>query len=154
MTAAKKAGTQAGSGKKKRPTAVTSSLLEQPGPGLTNPPTEHVELPKPEDVAAKKSPYPEGVQVFSYQPKDGSEPILLAMDGFEVPGKLWHFDIAQLPILSQTWAWMRKANIPKDIQRRAQMLPDSEYFDMFDEWFEVMQKMRGGGPKGAVTAGK
>jgi hypothetical protein len=142
---AKKAGTRANSQKKRPPELFEEkpkevNLLEG--------------LPTPEDVQAKQSPYPEGVHVFSYQPKDGSEPILLALDGFEVPDKLWHFDMAQLPILSQTWAWMRKANIPKEIQRRAQMLPDPEYFDMFDEWFEVMKQMRGGGPKGAVTAGK
>lgn len=77
--------------------------------------------------------------MFSYKPKDGSEPILLAMNGFDAPNKVWLFDLAQQPVLSQTWAWMRKANIPKDIQRQAQMLPDDEYFKMFDAWFDAMK---------------
>lgn len=112
-------------------------------------------LPTPEAVEKQaKSPYPEGVQYFSYQPKDGSAPILLAINGFDPPDKVWHFDIAQLPVLTQTWKWMDKAKVPKHIQRQAQMLPDAEYFKMFDEWFEVMKALRGGGPKGAVTAGK
>jgi hypothetical protein len=133
MTAAtKRAGTRANS-TKKRPT----------------------ELPKPDDAEKQaKSPYPEGVQVYAYQPKSGGEPILLALNGFEVPDKLWHFDTAQLPVLTQTWKWLERANIPKHIQRQAQMLPDGEYFDMFDEWFDVMRKLNGAGPKGAVTAGK
>lgn len=138
--AAKKTGTRANS-PKQRP-AKEVNLLEA--------------LPKPDDVAAEaiKSPYPKTVRVYSYQPKDGSDPILLPMDGFEIPDKLWHFDNAQLPILTQTWNWMNRAKIPKDIQRQAQKLPDGEYFGMFDEWFDAMRIMRGGAPKGAVTAGK
>lgn len=109
------------------------------------------ELPTPTQA---KSPYPNSVQAYAYQPKDGSEPILLPLNGFTPPDKLWHFDIAQLPPLAQTWKWMDRANVPKDIQRQAQMLPDAEYFEMFDEWFSVMQKFRAVGPKGAVTVGK
>lgn len=140
--AAKRVGTRANS-PKKRPAvrAVKSS------------PTEHVELPTPDDAERQaKSPYPKGVRVFSYQPKDGSEPILLAMNGFETPDKLWHFDVAQLPILSQTWKWMERAKIPKAIQRQAQMLPDPEYFKMFDQWFNAMKAQNA--PKGAISVGK
>lgn len=99
-------------------------------------PVEHVDLPKPADL---ESPYPKGIRVFTYKPKDGSEPILLAMNGFDAPSKVWLFDLAAMPTLSQTWAWMRKANIPREIQRQAQLLPDAEYFEMFDKWFEAMK---------------
>lgn len=147
-SAAKKTGTRANSAKK-RPVGSTVDRMKAV---QDSPP----ELPKPDDVAAqaKKPPYPETVTVYAYKPKGGGPPILLAMDGFEVPDKLWHFDNSQFPILTQTWNWMRRANIPKDIQRQTQLLPDSEYFDMFDEWFEAMRILRGGAPKGAVTAGK
>jgi hypothetical protein len=134
--AVKKVGARANS-PKQRPAAKEVNVFEA--------------LPKPDDLA--KGPYPKGVRVFSYQPKDGSEPILLAMNGYEQPDKVWHFDVAQLPILSQTWKWMDRANIPKDIQRQAQSLPDAEYFEMFNKWFEAMKVLHGG-PKGAVTAGK
>jgi hypothetical protein len=111
-------------------------------------------LPTPDEAEKQaKSPYPDTVRVYAYQPKGGGEPILLALNGFEVPDKLWHFDVAQLPLLSQTWKWMDRANIPKAIQRQALSLPDKEYFEMFDEWFSVMTKLRGAA-KGAVTAGK
>lgn len=112
-------------------------------------------LPTPEAAAAElKSPYPDGVQFFPYQPKDGGAPILLAVNGFDLPDKLWFFDVSQLPRLAQTWKWMDRAKVPKGIQRRAQMLSDAEYFEMFDQWFETMKTLQGGGPKGAVTAGK
>lgn len=142
MAAAKRTGARANSAKK-RPSSVERMQ------DVTNPPKLHVELPKPDEVA---SPYPKGVRVYAYKPKDGSEPILLALNGFEPPDKLWHFDVAQLPLLSQTWKWLERANIPKDIQRQAQMLPDPEYFDMFDEWFGAMKVLNA--PKGAITAGK
>jgi hypothetical protein len=142
--AAKKAGTRANSTKKRPPEQFEPKEVDL----LAG-------LPTPEQAEKQaKSPYPTNVQVYAYQPKDGSEPILLALNGFTPPDKLWHFDVAQLPPLSQTWKWMERANIPKDIQRRAQTLPDAEYFAMFDEWFGVMKALRGGGPKGAVTAGK
>lgn len=112
-------------------------------------------LPTPEvaEAQAITSPYPEGVGVWSYQPKDDMlAPILLPTSGFQPTNKLWHFDLAQLPILAQTWRWMDRANVPKDIQRQAQSLDDGEYFAMFNKWFEVMTAARA--PKGAVTAGK
>lgn len=112
-------------------------------------------LPKPEVVAAQAipSPYPKDVKVWTYQPNDEkAAPILLPLNGFQAGDKLWHFDLAQLPILSQTWRWMDRANVPKGIQRQAQMLDDVEYFAMFNKWFDVMKAALA--PKGAVTAGK
>lgn len=128
------------------------------------PPVEHVDKPKevnlfeglptPEAAAEQvKSPYPVGIEVFTYQPNDESAaPILLPTSGFQPGDKLWHFDLAQLPILAQTWKWMDRANVPKAIQRQAQLLDDSEYFAMFNKWFDVMKQ--GQAPKGSVTAGK
>lgn len=114
-------------------------------------------LPTPEAAAEKvaeaqkvPSPYPDGVGTWTYQPKDEkSAPIILPTTHFQPSDKLWHFDLAQLPMLAQTWKWMDRANVPKRIQRQAQLLPDAEYFAMFTEWFNVMIA-----PKDAVTAGK
>lgn len=136
MTAAKRVGTTT---RKRKPPASVVDRMVAAG------------LPAPEQVEPK-GPYPKNVRVFAYQPKDGSEPILLALNGFEKPTKVWLFDLSQQPVLSQTWAWMRKANVPKDIQRRANLLEDAEYFDMFDQWFAAMTANNA--PKGAVTAGK
>lgn len=118
------------------------------------PATKHVELPKPEDVAAEaNSPYPKGVNVWAYQPEDEkASPILLPLNGFQSGDKLWFFDLAQLPILNQTWRWMDRANVPKPIQRQAQVLSDKEYFAMFNKWFDLMKAAQA--PKGSLTAGK
>jgi hypothetical protein len=112
-------------------------------------------LPTPKAAAAQAfpSPYPKDVKVWTYQPDDEkAAPILLPLSGFSPGDKLWHFDLAQLPILAQTWKWMERANVPKGIQRQAQMLSDAEYFKMFNAWFEVIKVAQA--PKGAVTAGK
>lgn len=114
-------------------------------------------LPTPAKAAAAqaipKSPYPNGVKVWSYQPNDEKAAvILLPLTGFQPGDKLWHFDLAQLPILAQTWAWMDRANVPQPIQRQAQLLPDTEYFAMFNLWFDEMKAERA--PKGSMTAGK
>jgi hypothetical protein len=112
-------------------------------------------LPTPKEAEAKAipSPYPEGVSVWVYQPKDEKlAPIVLPTSGFQPTNKLWHFDLAQLPILAQTWKWMDRANVPKAIQRQTQLLDDGEYFAMFNEWLAIVMADRA--PKGAVTAGK
>lgn len=151
MTApAKKTGTRANSRKRKPPMSSVQKMAEV-AKGL---PEEFKELPKPADLA-KQGPYPATVQTYAYQPKAGGPPILLPLDGFDPPDKVWHFDVAQLPPLTQTWKWMDKAHIPKLIQRELCGLPDAEYFAMFDEWFSVMlQYNKSGGPKGSLTAGK
>lgn len=161
---AKKVATQGGS-RKKKPVLTEVNVMEaavtaaaqaaQSTAELADLPTGTVVdgLPLPDDLAESvKSPYPKGIRYFSYQPKAGGDPILLAITGFDPPSKTWHFDVAQLPVLSQTWKWMSHANIPKDIQRQAQSLPDPEYFAMFDEWFAVMKAMHA--PRGAISSGK
>lgn len=128
-------------GQRKPKKAVEVNLLEN--------------LPTPAKAEAEfKSPYPEGVQYYQYDPRDGSAPIYLALSGFDRPDKVWFFDLAQLPRLAQTWAWMNHAKVPKAIQRQACSLPDAEYFAMFDEWFDVQRKLNNAGPAGAVTSGK
>lgn len=139
-------------GPAKKTGARANSKKAKPVEAVKAPPTEFIEqakaLPKPEDLP--KGPYPKDVVVFTYQPEDGREPILLAMNGFEQPDKLWHFDVAQLPALAQTWKWMDRANIPKAIQRQALMLSDQEYFKMFDAWFDAMKASA----RGAVSSAK
>jgi hypothetical protein len=111
-------------------------------------------LPTPEQAAAQvNSPYPKGVVTWTYQPKDEkSALIVLPVTGIRPGDKLWHFDLAQLPILAQTWKWMDRANVPKQIQRQCQLLADDEYFEMFNAWFDAMKAAVA--PKGSLTAGK
>ena len=84
-----------------------------------------------------RSLYPKGTELFSWNPKGGGETLLLPME-FEKPDKVWLWDQAKLPFLSQTFRWMEKANVPNDIQRKVCALPDDEYMEMFGEWFKAM----------------
>jgi len=96
---------------------------------------EDVEAEAP--VEDKKSPYPEGTELFSWTPKSGDEILEFPMH-FDKPDKVWLWDQGQLPFLSQTFRWMERAKVPKEIQRRACALPDDEYMDMFTAWFKAM----------------
>jgi hypothetical protein len=85
-----------------------------------------------------KSHYPEGTKLFRYQPKGGGEIIEFPME-FENPSKEWLWELNDMPFLVQTWAWMRKANVPKPVQRLAVRLQDDdEYAEMFKQWFAAM----------------
>lgn len=90
-----------------------------------------------EPVEAVELSYPEGTQLFSWEPKGGGEKLYLPKD-FERPDKVWLWDQAQLPFLSQTFRWMERANVPKDIQRKVCSLPDDEYLELFTAWFKAM----------------
>lgn len=87
--------------------------------------------------AELKSPYPEGARLFSWQPKNGGPVILLPLE-FERPNKMWLWSMHRQPFLSQTWAWMDRANVPDSVQIMAQAIPDDEYLDMFTAWIKAM----------------
>lgn len=90
-------------------------------------------------VTEEKSPYPEGTKLFSYQPKAGGPPVLLPISGFERPDRLWLWSMHRQPFLSQTWAWMDRANVPDSVQIQTQALTDDgEYLDMFTAWVRAM----------------
>lgn len=104
-----------------------------------NPPTkfEVVKDDKDKEPDKKKPDYPEGTKLFSYTPKGGGKPIQFPTE-FEKPDKLWLWELTQLPFLSQTFAWMDRAGVPKEIQRVAVSLPDDEYPELFTSWFKAM----------------
>lgn len=98
---------------------------------------------KAEDEKTPKAyQYPEGTRLYTYKPKDGGLPIQFPME-FEHPDKVWLWELNNQPFLAQTWAWMRRAGVPKVVQRQAQFLPDEEYPILFEQWFAAM----GGGAK-------
>jgi len=87
-----------------------------------------------------ESPY--GDQpTFSYQPADGSEPIVFPKSAAlweEVDGKkalefLW--EVRKLNEAYQSFEFMDRAKVPDDIQRRVIRLPDDERRKFFDSWF-------------------
>lgn len=110
---------------------------------------------KPEEtkeVPAKKSQYPEGTKLFTYQPKVNGQPfgqpIEFPME-MAPATKEWLWELSELPFLNQTWAWMKHAKVPRAVQRQAVRVADAsedEYMELFTAWFKAM----GGG----VTPGE
>lgn len=90
----------------------------------------------PESLPEKVSRYPEGTKLWTYKSKAG-ETIELPLE-FDKPDKLWLWELKDQPFLSQTWAWLERAGVPRDVQRQCVSLPDDEYMDMFSDWFSAM----------------
>lgn len=104
----------------------------------TSPETETPELKVVQDkVTEEKSPYPEGARLFTWEPKAGGPVVQLPLE-FERPNKMWLWSMHRQPFLSQSWAWMDRANVPDSVQIMAQALPDDEYLDMFTSWIKAM----------------
>lgn len=100
-------------------------------------PTEYVYRAKP---GAPEGMYPEGVELFSYTPKSTGDTIWFPMT-FQQPSfeAVWELSDKQFHV--QSWAWMRWADIPKAMQRKAVKLMDEhpdEYLDLFEKWFKAM----------------
>lgn len=98
--------------------------------------TSGAESPEAKPLQDNVSRYPEGTELFKYKSK-GGEIIELPLE-FVKPDKLWLWELKDQPFLSQTWAWLDRAGVPKDVQRQCVSLPDDEYMDMFTDWFKAM----------------
>jgi hypothetical protein len=125
--------------------------LVTPGqPAPTNGSSE-VRPPQEFTVTEKVEPeaddglYPAGTELFTYTPKSTGIPIRFPMH-IEQPDFLWLWEQYERPFHVQSWEWMKLADIPKPMQRKAAVLgrdfPD-EYLDLFDQWFKAM----GGGAR-------
>jgi hypothetical protein len=120
--------------------ANTAKLSAAPelAPGCKDIESSGAESPEetPNPLPEKVSRYPEGVKLWTYKSKRG-EIIELPLE-FNKPDKLWLWELKDQPFLTQTWAWLERAGVPKDIQRQCVSLPDDEYMDMFSDWFSAM----------------
>jgi hypothetical protein len=87
-----------------------------------------------------KSPYGDA-PTFSWQPGDGSEPIVFPKSAVlweDVDGKtayefLW--EIRKMTEAYQSFEFMDRAKVPDDIQRRVVRMPAAERRKFFDKWF-------------------
>jgi hypothetical protein len=118
-------------GNSARQLAVTSLA-----PDAESSTTSGAESPEAKPLPVKVFEYPDGMKLWTYKSK-GGEIIELPLE-FIKPDKLWLWELKDLPFLSQTWAWLDRANVPKPVQRLCVSLPDDEYMDMFTEWFKAM----------------
>jgi hypothetical protein len=84
--------------------------------------------------------YPEGAELFSFTPDTTGETIWFPLD-FRQPDMVWLWEMYEKPFHVQSWEWMKKAEIPRDIQRKAVELGrdnPAEYMEMFAQWFAAL----------------
>jgi hypothetical protein len=83
--------------------------------------------------------YPEDAELFSFTPLN-RETIWFPLS-FEQPDAVWLWELYEKPFHIQSWEWMKLAQIPKSMQRKAVELmrdnPD-EYLELFGQWFKAM----------------
>ena len=87
-------------------------------------------------------------QVYSYQPKDGSSPIVFPAI-IEVNADAYFFwKIYDMNEMFQAFEWMKKADVPRDIQSRVMLLDDAEKAAFFAGWFNAVTAPQGVTPPG------
>lgn len=110
-------------------------VVEQP----FEPPTE---IRPPEEFKA----LPVGVHpvygaklLYTYHPKDGSEPIMFPHISTCRPTALFFYENRNVDEMHQAFAWMDLCEIPTAIGRRLFLLPDEEQGALLREWFAGLQ---------------
>jgi hypothetical protein len=106
-----------------------------------------VEASKPKHFGPPKGMYPEGAKLFSHTIKATGETVWFPME-FEQPKALEVFDVHDKPFHVQSWAWMKWANVPRQVQRQVVPLLDEhpdEYLELFNAWMQAV---------GGVTVGE
>ena len=138
MTAATKAAPKVAAAKRTagrkatRKTVVNGTGIaveEYQAPTEIRPPVEHkAEVPAVHPVYGSKA-------LYSYQPKDGSEPIVFPHISTCSPTALFFYENRNMDEMHQAFAWMDLCSIPTAIGRRLFLLPDEEQGVLLREWF-------------------
>jgi hypothetical protein len=84
--------------------------------------------------------YPEGTELFSFTPSTGGDTIWFPI-AFEQPDAVWLWEMYEKPFHVQSWEWMKRAEIPRPMQRKAvELMRDNpaEYMELFGQWFKVL----------------
>jgi hypothetical protein len=110
------------------------------------------EVRPPEQFVPKVKPgppeglYPDDAELYSYTPRSTGETIWFPMK-FEQPKAVQVWELYDKPLHVQSWSWMKWANIPRIMQRKAVELLDSspdEYLELFDGWFAAVGGVKPG----------
>lgn len=127
MTAATKAPVKRTTGRKatRKPVAVAPAVNADE----VRPPEEF----KP--VAPAKHPVYGDKKLYTYHPKDGSDPIVFPHISTCSPTALFFYENRNLDEMHQAFAWMDLCEIPTAIGRRLFLLPDAEQGKLLKEWF-------------------
>lgn len=163
-TAAPKKGSRKGSPARKAATRPAGSSPGSNGSNGSNgavfaapAPEEFVPLPQEDSSPAvpaepKVPDHPYGsTKVFSYDPKDGSPPIVLPHISTCIPDALFLYDNRNKDELRQCFAWMDRAGVPDEIGRRVWMLPPGEQAAIVSGWFSGLVV---NGPQGVAPPGE
>jgi hypothetical protein len=91
--------------------------------------------------------------VFIFQPKavkpgDSAEPIVFPHITTLQADVEFFWELDDLDPMHQAFRYMKRANIPRDIQRRVVRLPEEEMARFLNEWFMGVLMPQGVGPPG------
>ena len=111
---------------------------------------EFVPVEKPVKVAAAPKPaHPYGSkQTYTFNPADGSDPIIFPSISEVDADAHFFWKIYQMNEMFQAFEWMNKAGVPLFIQERVMLLSDLEKQSFFAGWFAGVVTPQGVTPPG------
>lgn len=139
----KKTRTQAARKDTPKTTTPVDEVKDDLQPELFEPRVEQPKEPEPQVIKHFGPPpgmYPEDAELFSYTSKVTGETIWFPMK-FEQPKFSQVWELYDKPWHVQSWEYMRWANIPKSMQRKAAELFDvapDEYLELFNQWMKAV----------------
>lgn len=110
--------------------------------------------PPPEPEAAPAITHPYGdIEVYSFQPQlvqegDSMEPIVVPHITTLNADVEFFWELDDLDPMHQAFKYMKKANIPREVQRRVVRLPQDELARFLNNWFMGVLVPQGVGPPG------
>ena len=116
-------------------------------------PTTTPEVPKPEEPPAPPA-HPYGnIAVYSFvpvnvRPGDSTDPIVFPHITTLDADVEFFWELDALDPMHQAFRYMKRANVPRDIQRRVVRLPDEEMARFLNGWFMGVLMPQGVGPPG------
>jgi hypothetical protein len=100
------------------------------------------EAAPPVTKAPPTHPYGD-VEVFVYQPKDGSAPIVMPAINTVRPTQKFFWTIYRLNEMFQSFEWLNLAKVPRSVQERIMDLGEKDVYeqaDLFRQWFAPISR--------------
>lgn len=152
QTPPRKAATARVNGQANGPPQAPAAVDDLHAPERFEPTT----TPKPPAPAPKppaiEHPYGD-ISVFVFRPKvvkpgDSMDPIVFPHITTLNADVEFFWELDDMDPMHQSFRYMRRANIPREIQRRAVRLPEDELARLLTEWFMGITTPQGVGPPG------
>jgi hypothetical protein len=115
----------------------------------TTTPDAPAAAPPPEKIDHPYGPVP----IFVFHPKvvrpgDSMDPIVFPHITTINADVEFFWELDEMDPMRQSFRYMKRANVPRDIQRRVVRLPDEEMARFLNEWFMGVIMPQGVGPPG------